>query len=115
LGSLPSGDSAAQPPSRRIFFDRRELNSILSAYGRGVAQGDWKDYAMDALSDRALFSIYKRASEAPLYQIEKRPELARKQGAWALLSAQGMILKRGHDLESLLRFFDRKRFALVGD
>ncbi|MBL8559347.1 MAG: DUF2794 domain-containing protein [Hyphomonadaceae bacterium] len=89
--------------------------TILSAYGRGVAQGDWKDYAMDALSDRALFSIYKRASEAPLYQIEKRPELARKQGAWAILSTQGMILKRGHDLETLLKFFDRKRFALVTD
>lgn len=115
MASLQGGESAAQPPARRIFFDRRELNSILSAYGRGVAQGEWRDYAMDALSDRALFSIYKRASEAPLYQIEKRPDLARKQGAWAIVSAQGIILKRGHDLEPLLRFFDRKRFALVGD
>lgn len=115
MAQSPPSDSAAQPPTRRIFFERRELNTILSTYGRGVSQGDWKDYAMDALGDRALFSIYKRASEAPLYQIEKRPELARKQGAWAILSAQGIILKRGHDLDALMRFFDRKRFALVGD
>lgn len=115
MGPSPPSDSAAQPMPRRVFFERRELMTILSAYGRGVAQGDWRDYAMDALSDRALFSIYKRASEAPLYQIEKRPDLARRQGAWAILSAQGMILKRGHDLETLLRFFDRKRFALVTD
>jgi hypothetical protein len=126
LSQPPSGESDAQPQSqphpqgqnqacRRVFFDRRELNAILSAYGRGVAQGDWKDYAMDALSDRALFSIFKRASEAPLYQIEKRPDLARKQGAWAIVSGQGLILKRGHELETLLRFFDRKRFAVVRD
>lgn len=111
----PPEDAVSQPPRRSIFFDRRELNAILSAYGRGVAQGDWKDYAMDALSDRALFSIFRRASENPLYQIEKRPEFSNRQGAWAILSAQGMVLKRGRDLATLLRFFDRKRFALVGD
>ncbi len=115
MGPTKPTDVLGQHVVRRIFFERRELTTILSTYGRGVAQGDWKDYAMDALSDRALFSIYKRASEAPLYQIEKRPDLARKQGAWAILSAQGIILKRGHDLEALLRFFDRKRFALVTD
>lgn len=115
MGPSQPTDQPAQHAVRRIFFERRELTIILSAYGRGVAQGDWKDYAVDGLSDRALFSIFKRASEAPLYQIEKRPDLARKQGAWAILSAQGMILKRGHDLEALLRFFDRKRFALVTD
>ena len=115
MGPSQPTDSSAQHAVRRIFFERRELMTILSTYGRGVAQGDWKDYAMDALSDRALFSIFKRASEAPLYQIEKRPDLARKQGAWAILSTQGMILKRGHDLEALLKFFDRKRFALVTD
>jgi hypothetical protein len=115
LGHPPPEDAASQPLLRTIFFDRRELSAILSAYGRGVAQGDWKDYAMDALSDRALFSIFRRASENPLYQIEKRPELANRQGAWAILSAQGMVLKRGRDLATLLRFFDRKRFALVGE
>lgn len=91
------------------------MSLILSAYGRGVAAGDWRDYAMDGLSDRALFSIYRRTQEMPLYQIEKRPDLARKQGEWSIVSAQGMILKRGRDLEALLRFFDRKRFALVPD
>jgi hypothetical protein len=115
LGQPPSENQSDQPSARRVFFDRRELNSILSAYGRGVAQGDWRDYAMDALSDRALFSIFRRASEAPLYQIEKRPELARRQGAWAILSGQGLILRRGRDLATLLRFFDRSRFALVGE
>ena len=115
MGQPPPDDAIAQPPRRTVFFDRRELNAILSTYGRGVAQGDWRDYAMDALSDRALFSIFRRASENPLYQIEKRPELANRQGAWAILSAQGAVLKRGRDLSALLRFFDRKRFALVGD
>ncbi len=100
---------------RRIFFARSELSLILSAYGRGVAQGDWRDYAMDALSDRALFSIYRRTAETPLYQIEKKPDLARKQGEWSILSGHGLILKRGRELEPMLRFFDRKRFALVGD
>ena len=110
-----STDSAQHSAGRRIFFDRRELISILSAYGRGVAQGDWRDYAMDSLSDRAVFSIYRRAHESPLYQIEKKPDLARLQGEWSIISAQGMILKRGRDLGAVLRFFERARFALVGD
>jgi hypothetical protein len=104
-----------QPPVRRIFFDRRELHLILSAYGRGVAAGEWRDYAMDGLSDRALFSIFRRASESPLYQIEKKPELARRQGEWSILNAHGLVLKRGHDLPQLLKFFDRQRFAVVAD
>lgn len=115
LAVPPSTDPSQQPASRRVFFDRRELSLILSAYGRGVAQGDWRDYAMDGLSDRALFSIYKRSNETPLYQIEKKPDLARKQGEWSIVSGQGMVLKRGRDLPALLRFFDRKRFALVPD
>lgn len=108
-----STDPSQKQPQRRIFFERRELDLILSVYGRGVAAGDWRDYAMDGLTDRALFSIYRRASEAPLYLVEKRPDLARKQGEWTLYSAHGLVLKRGHDLAQLLRFFDRKRFALV--
>jgi hypothetical protein len=111
--------SSAEPPQKKppakTFFDRRELSLILSTYGRGVAQGDWRDYAMDALSDRARFSIFRRHSEAPLYQIEKKPDLARKQGAWSIVSQQGIILKRGRELSQVLQFFDRKRFAVVGD
>jgi Protein of unknown function (DUF2794) len=96
---------------RRIHPQTRRGSSRSD--GRGVAAGDWRDYAMDGLADRALFSIYRRASEAPLYLVEKRPDLARKQGEWTLYSAHGLVLKRGHDLPQLLRFFDRKRFALV--
>lgn len=113
MAGTSSTDPSQQLPSRRIFFARRELNLILSAYGRGVAAGDWRDYAMDGLSDRALFSIYRRTSETPLYQIEKQPDLARRQGEWSILSGHGLVLKRGPDLAQLLRFFDRKRFAVV--
>lgn len=102
-------------PRQRVFFSRRELNRLLSTYGRGVAGGEWRDYAMDALSDRALFSIYRRTSEQPLYQIEKKPDLARKQGEWSIQNAHGLILKRGRDLDAVMRFFDRKRFAVVAD
>lgn len=115
MATPPVTDPQQPPPARRLFFERRELDLILSIYGRGVAAGDWRDYAMDGLSDRAIFSIFRRTSEAPLYQIEKRPDLARKQGQWSLLSGHGLVLKRGHDLETVLRFFDRKRFALVRD
>jgi hypothetical protein len=113
LQANSSTEPGQQPPQRRVFFERRELDLILSLYGRGVAAGDWRDYAMDGLPDRALFSIYRRASESPLYLIEKRPELSRRQGQWTLFSAHGLVLKRGHDLAQVLRFFDRKRFALV--
>ena len=78
-----------------------------------VAAGEWRDYAIDGLSEACVFSVFKRASEAPLYRIEKRPALANRQGAWAILGQGGMILKRGHDLEQLLRFFDRGRFKVV--
>jgi hypothetical protein len=99
----------------KVFFDRKELNLILSTYGRGVAAGAFRDYAMDALTHRALFSIYRRASEVPLYVIEKKPELARRQGAYAVLTGQGFILKRGHDLAQTLKILDRPRFAIATD
>lgn len=92
----------------RVFFDRRELDRILSLYGRYVAAGEWRDYAMDALPDRALFSIYRRTSEAPLYQIEKRPDNARRQGAFSVRAAGGQILRRGHDLAQVLRVLEPK-------
>ncbi|HVY86649.1 MAG TPA: DUF2794 domain-containing protein [Caulobacterales bacterium] len=98
---------------KRIFFDRRELDHILSIYGRMVAQGEWRDYAMDALPDRAVFSIYRRTSEAPLYQIEKRPESARQQGAYSVHAAGGHVLRRGHDLKQVLRVLEPKRMRLV--
>lgn len=95
------------------FFERPELDRLLRLYGRMVAAGHWRDYAIDGLHDAAVFSVFKRASEAPLYRIEKRPALARRQGAWAVISQAGLILRRSHDLEQVLRFFERARFAVV--
>ena len=105
--------SSASPRQTTVFFERRELTRLLSLYGRMVAAGEWRDYAIDGLSDSAVFSVYRRASEAPLYRIEKRPELARKQGAWAVVGQGGMILRRGHELEQVLRVFDKGRFKVV--
>jgi hypothetical protein len=100
---------------RTIFFERAELDRLLGFYGRMVAAGEWRDYAMDALPDRAVFSVYRRTSEAPLYQIEKRPENARKQGVWAVIGMGGQILKRGHDLARVLDVLEPKRLRVVGD
>lgn len=96
-----------------VHFDRRELDRLLQLYGFFVAKGDWKDYAIDGLPDRAVFSIFRRAAEAPLYRIEKQPKLARRQGAWAVVSMGGQILKRGHELETVLRVFDGKKLKVV--
>jgi hypothetical protein len=109
-----SVESQIFPPSRgRVFFDRRELNRILNLYGRMVALGEWRDYAIDGLSDLAVFSVFRRASEAPLYRIEKRPALARRQGQWSVINQSGHVLKRGHELDQVLKVFDRARMRLV--
>jgi hypothetical protein len=100
---------------RTVFFERVELDRLLSFYGRMVAAGEWRDYAMDALPDRALFSVYRRSSEAPLYQIEKRPEDARRQGAFSVKAMDGRILRRGHDLARVLAVLEPKRMQLVTD
>ena len=108
---------SAQPASHQspaqIFFDRRELGHILRIYGRMVARGEWRDYAMSATKDQAVFAIFRRASERPLYTVEKTPKLARRQGAFALKGEQGQILKRGHDLASVLRELDRKSLKII--
>jgi hypothetical protein len=105
--------SYAAPSGARTFFERRELDQLLRLYGRMVAQGEWRDYAIDGLKDSAVFSVFRRSSEAPLYRIEKRPDLARKQGAWAVIGEGGMVLRRGHELEQVLRWFDKGRFRVV--
>ena len=102
-----------QPHAPVVFFDRRELYQLLNLYGRMVASGHWRDYAIDGLKDAAVFSVFRRASEVPLYRIEKHPHLARKQGAWAVVAQGGLVLRRGHDLDHVLRVFDRARFAVV--
>ena len=102
-------DGSGPPPPRQkpyVGFDRRELNTILNLYGRKVAAGDWRDYAIDFLRDRALFSVYKRASERPLYVIEKNPKLRARQGQYMVTSQEGRVLKRGHELENVLRVLE---------
>ena len=103
----------AAPQGGVVFFERRELDRLLRLYGRMVAAGEWRDYAIDGLKDAAHFSVFRRTSEQPLYRIEKRPALARKQGAWAVIGEGGMVLKRGHELEAVLRYFDKGRFKVV--
>src|SRR6187551_197213 len=99
-------------PPQNVTFNRLELNRILNLYGRMVADGEWRDYAIDFLKDRAVFSVFRRASEVPIYRIEKDPRLARKQGMYSVVSATGLILRRGHELERVLLVIDRK-LALV--
>lgn len=106
----PSGPAVAQ---KRVWFDRKELDPILRTYGRLVAEGECRDYAIGAHGDHALFHMFRRASEAPTYVVEKRPELARKQGAFSVSNGTGQILKRGQELAPVLRVLDKKRFNVV--
>jgi len=106
-GEKAGGERQATAPAR-VTFDRRELGRILDLYGRMVAQGEWRDYAIDFLRDRAVFSVYRRASEVPIYRIEKDPRLARRQGAYSVISATGLILRRGHDLQRVLMVLEKK-------
>lgn len=106
-GAARPAAAHAQMPNR-VTFDRLELHRILNLYGRMVADGEWRDYAIDFLKDRAVFSVYRRASEVPIYRIEKDPRLARKQGMYSVISATGLILRRGHELERVLLVIDRK-------
>ena len=97
-----------RPPAPAVSFNRQELNEILQVYGRKVADGEWRDYAIDHLKEAAVFSIFRRTSEMPLYRIIKQPRLARRQGAYSLVAATGLILKRGNQLASVLRVIDRR-------
>ena len=103
-----SSPSTSSPLPNNVTFNRLELNRILNLYGRMVADGEWRDYAIDFLRDRAVFSVFRRASEVPIYRIEKDPRLARKQGMYSVISATGLILRRGHELERVLLVIDRK-------
>jgi len=106
LGSgSPARSAATAPPSpvSQVTFSRRELKRILDLYGRKVAAGEWRDYAIDFMKDRAVFSVFRRSSEVPLYRIEKNPKLGRRQGAYSVISATGLIVRRGHELDRVLR------------
>ena len=104
---IHGGASAPARPRPQVTFDRRELNRILGLYGRMVAAGEWRDYAIDFLKDRAVFSVFRRSSEVPIYRIEKNPKLARRQGAYSVMSATGLIVRRGHELDRVLRALDK--------
>ena len=100
------------PSQNQVTFSRRELNRILDLYGRKVAAGEWRDYAIDFLKDRAVFSVFRRSSEVPIYRIEKNPKLERRQGVYSVISASGLVVRRGHELDRVLRSIDRS-LALV--
>lgn len=106
----PSSDPAASGP---VYFDRRELDPILRVYGRMVASGEWRDYAIVGHKDVAEFAVFRRSGDAPVYRIEKRPALQTRQGQWAVIGEGGQILKRGRDLAQVLRVFDSRRFTVV--
>ena len=113
LGAMAS-TAPAIPIPVRVTFDRRELDRILRLYGRKVAAGEWRDYAIDFLKDRAVFSVFRRAAEVPIYRIEKSPRLARRQGAYSVISATGHVMRRGQELERVLRVLDRSLSIVHG-
>jgi hypothetical protein len=98
----------ATKSQKPVTFDRKELGLILGLYGRYVAEGEWRDYTLDFARDIATFAIHRRASEQPLYRITKNPALAQKQGLFAVVAPGGLIVKRGNDLEQVLRVLIKK-------
>ncbi|NRG17138.1 DUF2794 domain-containing protein [Rhizobiales bacterium] len=120
--SVEAGYSPVQrsaPPAQRavplVAFHRRELDQILRLYGRMVASGEWRDYAIDHMKEKAVFSVFRRTSEMPLFRIEKVPKNARRQGAYAVIGAGGAILKRGSELAQVLKVFEKKRHLRLVD
>jgi hypothetical protein len=103
-GHSQAASASAQPV---VAFNRQELSTILNVYGRKVAEGEWRDYALDFGRETAVFSVFRRASEVPIFRIEKSPKFARKQGAYAVVSVTGLILKRGQELRRVLEVFDK--------
>ena len=116
LDVVVANDMPHQRPGAKVplavTFDRKELQTILNVYGRQVAEGEWRDYALDFLKDRALFSIYRHHSERPLYVVEKNPKLRERQGQYMVIAQDGRVMKRGHDLATVLRVLE-PRLVLV--
>jgi hypothetical protein len=108
----PSHQGGGTPEN--VVFDRSELREILNLYGRKVSAGEWRDYAIDFAPQKAVFFIFRRASEFALYRIEKNPKLSRKQGAYAVVAANGLVLKRGHDLRRVMDVLDKKLKLISG-
>lgn len=109
----PTPVHGARPTPQQVSFHRSELGMILGLYGRMVAAGEWRDYGISNLPDMAVFSVFRRTAEHPLYRIEKRPRLTSRQGQYAVIGMDGRILKRGHDLKTVLRVLDRKLIRAV--
>ena len=112
MGMTVQMPSQFQAPEQTAF-DRQELNVILGLYGRMVAAGEWRDYGLSHLRDVAVFSVFRRTAENPLYRIEKRPKLRMRQGQYAVIGMDGQILKRGNDLRQVLRVLERKLIRAV--
>ena len=110
-GAVVAFPGAAAPPS--VTFDRRELNELLNLYGRMVAAGEWRDYAIAAMRDLAVFAIFRRTAETPLYRIEKRPKLRNRQGLYAVVGMDGRVLRRGHDLDQVLKVLEKRMIGPV--
>lgn len=110
---VPPAQPVPLKTPQQVSFDRRELGTILALYGRMVAAGEWRDYGISCLRDVAVFSVFRRTAEHPLYRIEKRPALRQRQGMYALLGPGGQMLKRGHDLAQVLRLLERRLFRAI--
>lgn len=107
------GSEGHRQPTRgarenKVAFNRRELNEILGLYGRKVANGEWRDYAIDALHEKAVFSVFRHTAEFPLYRIEKHGRRARRYGVYRIIAAGGLIVKHGHSLGQVLNVLDRR-------
>jgi hypothetical protein len=96
-----------------VSFDRKELNVILRVYGRMVAAGEWRDYAIAAMRDLAVFAVFRRTAETPLYRIEKRPKLRARQGLYAVVGMDGRVLRRGQDLDQVLKVLEKRLIGPV--
>ncbi|MBG0812270.1 DUF2794 domain-containing protein [Methylosinus sp. H3A] len=109
--SRPAPETRTAP---LVSFDRRELRLLFDLYGAKVAAGEWRDYAIDFSPAKAVFSVYRRASEAPLYRIEKNPELGRRQGAFSVVASGGLVMRRGQELARVIAVL-QKKLELVRD
>jgi hypothetical protein len=113
LSAIVTPFPAPASKAAQVGFDRQELQRILDLYGRMVAAGQWRDYAMNFDRDAASFSAYRRASERPQARIEKRPALRGKQGMWTLFGEAGQVLRRGHELAGVLFPLERRLLKVV--
>ncbi|MBY6083226.1 MULTISPECIES: DUF2794 domain-containing protein [Ruegeria] len=113
MNMQPPSRNPASPVQMPVAFNRQEMSQILSVYGRMVAAGEWRDYGISNLRDVAIFSIFRRTAEHPIYRVEKHPRLRSKQGMYSVMGMDGRILKRGHDLRAVLRVLERKLIRSV--